>query len=174
MKKLLGVRGGDGQLGFVDVMAKQPQEFRCNATLRSISLVLKLLGPTLSSDEHDDAMINAVLSLRSFGDPLTAHEGIVLACALYLERQGQKTFGYTDVLILTDRFDDRPMNTTMVYKTFESLVERGLLDVKGREIHPKSERRVQMFAINERGRRAFRLTVLNLHYLSTSRRCAAA
>ena len=140
----------------------------------SLKLIMELLRPALQSSSHDDAMIALALSSPArFVDPLSNHEIIVLACALYMENLGRAT-DYNDVLDLTQRFSGRAMNTTMVYSTFRALTARGLVEERGRELDEATERLSRTFAINASGKEAFRLAVVNANQLQEFKRSVAA
>jgi hypothetical protein len=139
----------------------------------ALNLLLGLLRPTLQSSLHDDAMIALAISRANFVEPLSKHEVIVLGCILYMEHLGRTT-DYNDVLALTDRFRGQALNTTMVYRTFRQLVARGLIDERGRELDESTERLSRTFSINDYGKEAFRLAILNAHQLESFQKQAAA
>ncbi len=143
------------------------------AVLQSLERVMKLLRPQLAAGDHDDAMIALSLGSAEFEEPLSHFEVTVLACALYMDHQGRK-FGYGDVLGLTDRFRGRAMNTTMVYRTIAGLIDRGLVEECGRDINEATERVSRFFSVNEAGKVAFRLAIMNASYLNKSREQKAA
>ena len=82
-------------------------------------------------------------------------------------------FDYGTVIRLTDQFQGRAMNTTMIYRAFLGLTEKGLITNIGKE---KGERgRVaDHFVINENGKAAFELAACSSHQIKTSRESVAA
>jgi hypothetical protein len=146
------------------------QEVRIHESLMK---VMELLQPKLLESSHDEAMIALALAPSEFVNPLSKHEVAVLACSLYMEHLG-RTVDYNDVLVLTQRFRGRAMNTTMVYNTFRDLQERGLLEEKGRILDERTERLSRSFAINSAGKEAFRLAIVNAHHLEQTQGRAAA
>ena len=137
--------------------------------------ILELLRPIRDAKLDDEVMISLAFSETVFVEPLNKHEVIVLACILYREISRQKNndadtpFNYVDALMITDKIAGKPMNTTMVYKTLDSLKSRGLIDVFGREQDSRTGRASQGYKINSDGRTALRLAVMNAHHLRTNR-----
>ncbi len=141
----------------------------------SLDNVLKLLMPIVETAEHDAAMASLVLAEHEFTEPLSRFEMKVLACGLYKEcATNHQMFDYADILELTDKFSGRAMNITMVYRTITNLVERGLVDDRGRAPAEESSRPTQKFSINADGRDAFRLSVLTAQHLRNTCGSAAA
>lgn len=139
----------------------------------SLNRVMTLLYPAIATADHDEAMIELALSKTDFVDPLSKHEVVVLACGLYNEHLGI-SFDYNDVLELTTRFRGKAMNTTTVYNTLKNLSSRGLIEEKGREFDAKTERLSKVFTITSVGREAFRLAIMNAHFLTNSTAPVAA
>lgn len=132
-----------------------------DAVKHSMTSVLTLLGDVVASD--DEAMIAIGASADHFVEPLGKHEVQLLACALYMEKQDQPLV-YQDVLRLTDRFSGRAMNITMIYRTVERLIERGML-VQGEAVDGSGDRS-RTYRIHGQGREAFRLAVINSQLLA--------
>ncbi|MGB9370272.1 MAG: hypothetical protein WCE79_30110 [Xanthobacteraceae bacterium] len=128
-------------------------------------LMMELLLPAAQNSAYDEAMIAIALAEKEFTDPLSHNEVTVLACVLYMEHLG-KSADYNDVLRLTYRFRGKEMNATTVYNTFRGLTARKLLNVKGREKKEDDVRPSTAYGINERGKEAFRLAVLNTRQLA--------
>jgi hypothetical protein len=168
------LRAKNGNIG-----AQPPSEFldqmEANMTsLRdSLKSVLDLLAPQLSDHKYDDAMILLGMSPTEFIEPLNRFEVIVLAAALYTRNKGNP-FSYTDILELTKRFAGREMNTTMVYKTIEALIGRGLMIQGGKEVNEETGRPARVFSINEFGEQAFRMAILNAAVIKEAIRNNAA
>lgn len=128
-------------------------------------LMMELLLPAARNSTYDEAMIAIALAEKNFTDPLSHNEVTVLACVLYMEHLG-KSADYNDVLRLTYRFRGKEMNATTVYNTFRALTARKLVDVKGREKDEDDVRPSTAYGINERGKEAFRVAVLNTQQLA--------
>lgn len=137
----------------------------------SFNAILKLLSPSTEECAHDQAMIELGASSEMFVEPLGKHEVQVLACALYMEER-ESALQYHDVLSLTDRFAGKAMNITMVYKTIERLIARGMLTQVDSE--DASGNRSRSYRIHGYGREAFRLAVLNSKLLIASQSSDAA
>jgi hypothetical protein len=141
----------------------------------ALDSVLNLLIPIVENAEHDAAMAALILVEHEFTEPLSRFEMKVLACALYKEcSTNNQLFDYADILELTDKFSGRSMNITMVYRTIANLVERRLVDDRGRAPAEESSRQTQRFSINTSGRDAFRLSVLMAQHLRNTYGSAAA
>ncbi|MBB3392504.1 DNA-binding PadR family transcriptional regulator [Rhizobium sp. BK275] len=138
---------------------------------RSLSAMLALLAPAITTNVHDEAMIELGASAEMFVEPLGKHEVQVLACALYMERQ-DLPLGYADILKLTDRFTGKAMNITMVYRSIERLIDRGLLCQN--EVVDKGGNRSRTYTIHGAGREAFRLAVMNSQLLAEANSHVAA
>ncbi|WFR98705.1 hypothetical protein [Rhizobium tumorigenes] len=138
---------------------------------RSMLELLDLLSPTIAGDAHDAAMIALGASAAVFVEPLSRHEVQTLGCALYMEKRGS-AFTYHDILRLTDRFSGKAMNLTMVYRTIERLIDRGML-VQEDVVTDESERS-RRYVIHGLGREAFRMAVLNSKVLAKAKSYAAA
>ena len=136
-------------------------------------LMMELLLPIGRNATHDDALIAITLAAEGFVHPLTHNEVTVLACVLYMGHVGRSA-DYSDVLNLTYRFRKKRMNATTVYNTFRALVDRGLIEDKGRLIDDEGDRPSRAFTINDLGKEAFRLAVLNYQRLSSFQNSDAA
>jgi DNA-binding MarR family transcriptional regulator len=140
----------------------------------SLSAVMDLIKPIISSTLHDAALAHVMLENDLFVEPLTWHEFTVLACALYQEKRTiGEGFDYGSVVELTDRFRGKPMNTTMIYKTVVALQERGLVASIGKERSARG-RVADHFVVTANGRAAFRLATSNALFLKSSRDSVAA
>lgn len=131
--------------------------------------VMELLKPIGNNDAHDDAMIALTLAAERFRDPLSQNEVTVLACMLY-QAHLSKTTDYSDVLNLTYQFrkdkGQKSMSTTTVYSVFRNLVDRGFIDDVGRNLDEETQRLSRSFQINDSGKEAFRIAVLNAQRLA--------
>ena len=141
---------------------------------RSLSDVMVLINPIITSTVNDSALVEAMLADDLYGEPLSKHEFTVLACALYNElRTVGAGFDYGKVVELTDRFRGRPMNTTMIYKTVVALETRGLIASIGKDKSARG-RAADHFVVTNNGRAAFRLATSNALFLKCSRESVAA
>jgi hypothetical protein len=133
----------------------------------SLRQVLTLLKPVLEGRSHDEAMATLVLSEAEFVEPLSKHEVQVLACGLHTAIEANRSFTYSDVLRLTKRFCKREMNITMIYETIKKLSneDRQLIEFGGLMHHPDSERPSRSFYINDIGRAAFKMSIVNARLL---------
>jgi len=127
----------------------------------SLDRVLNLLDDL--EDFHDDAMIALGLSDDHFEEPLSKHEVHVLASALFVATKHSRGLSYVDVLQLTRRYNGKAMNLTMVYRTIERLLDRGMLLTDERD--EGQNNRARMYSITAHGRKSFRMAVLNAEAL---------
>ncbi len=152
-------------------LASSERERLERAVASSMDALLGLLSSSVGSNTDDEAMIELGATSDMFIEPLTKHEVQVLACALYMDKQ-MLPLAYGDILRLTDRFSGKAMNITMVYKTIERLVDRGLLALD--ESRDGGSNKFRIYKIHGSGREAFKLAVLNSRLLAGSKSPAAA
>jgi hypothetical protein len=140
----------------------------------SLTQVLNFLNPIINTTLNDAALAHVMLMKNLFVDPLSRHEFSVLACALYQElRTGGDGFNYGNIIELTDHFQGRPMNTTMIYKTVVALQEKGLIAGIGKDKSSRG-RVADHFVVTSNGRASFRLATSNALHLRSSRESVAA
>lgn len=140
---------------------------------QSLCEVMKLINPILDSTLEDAAIAQVMLTKGLYVEPLSWHEFTVLACALYQERGSDEGFDYGSILELSDRFQGKAMNTTMVYKTMDALEKKGLIASVGKERSVRG-RAADHFVVTHNGRGAFRMATTNALHLKSSRDCMAA
>jgi len=133
----------------------------------SLDQVLELLPKSLiQNDEFDESFAAIGLSAKYYTEALTRHEVQVLACSVYQAKRG-RNLTYGDILKLTSLFNDgQAMVVTMIYKTLEKLSDRGFL-VKLDELD-ENDNRSRVYQIQQSGKEAFRMAVLNSRILSGS------
>ena len=134
---------------------------------------LKDVLDLLNTDEpkNEDSMIALGLSDDHFVEPLSRHEVSVLASALWTSLKQKRGLVYRDVLSLTRKYNGKAMNLTMIYKTIEKLIARGMLF----EVEYQLEgERSKAYSITEFGRQAFKMAILNAELLKKYPSTAAA
>jgi hypothetical protein len=145
-----------------------------NSLGHSLCEVMKLINPIIDGNLHDAAIAQVMLAAGLYVEPLSWHEYTVLACALYEEQRfGGEGFDYGSIVELTDRFQRKPMNTTMIYKTVTALRAKGLIAGIGKDRSARG-RAADHFVVTKNGRSAFRLATSNALHLRSSRESMAA
>ncbi|GHD07435.1 hypothetical protein ACFOEZ_03825 [Tianweitania populi] len=141
---------------------------------QSLETVLRLWEQSDFERELEEAMIALGLYEDWFVEPLNRHEVHVLATSLYSERSGGGAeISYSTVLQVTEQFNGRPMNLAMVYKTIERLMSKGLLDEIINSAEGKAGRS-RLYKINNFGRDAFKMAILNAETLKAAEGQAVA
>ncbi|MGY3482184.1 hypothetical protein ACVW1C_000067 [Bradyrhizobium sp. USDA 4011] len=141
---------------------------------KCLSDVLEQIEPIIHSTLRDSSIAALMLEDDLFVEPLNKFEFTVLACGLFNEhRTVGQGFDYGTVVELTDRFQRKAMNTTMIYKTMVALEGKGLIANIGKDRSSRG-RAADHFVVTHNGRTAFRLATSNALFLKSSRESVAA
>ncbi|MET1413592.1 hypothetical protein ABVF61_15065 [Roseibium sp. HPY-6] len=97
---------------------------------------------------------------------LTKHELHTLSCGILMSKD-EMPFVYSDVLEITDKYCGKAMNITMVYKSVNSLTERGFVAEVDPEKHIKNPKKPRCYIVTKRGGEAFELAVIMAYHLTS-------
>ncbi|MBZ9658472.1 hypothetical protein LB523_05400 [Mesorhizobium sp. ESP-6-4] len=122
-------------------------------------------------NSEEDVMVQLGFSNAAFEEPLNRFDMKVLACEIHVQRKENRFMTPKDVMMLTYQFTREPMNGTMIYKTIERLLDRGMIEYKG--VVGAGKNISRMYGITEYGRRAFKMAILNARILSKGDLAAA-
>jgi hypothetical protein len=142
-------------------------------------LVYAALGDVFSQIAKVDADLTqravpklAVLTPDGSYDPLTYVELIALGYGMS-EQDGGKNITHADLLDYSFRHHEKPFASSVIYRAFEKLGQRGLIKSAGTSQSPRTGRPAEYFIVQPSGREAFWIALAG-HVLLESRRRKAA
>ncbi len=143
-----------------------PPQRKPDGKVTSVDRFIELWN--LKADWADDeAMAELGMSEEEFVEPLTRFEFQIASVAVYVRRKGAAGFDYGDVIRLTARFSQKPINGATIYKTMVKLEERGIL--KALPAGEGTDATRHFYALTELGMAAFHATLANAKVLARAK-----